>query len=362
MQLVLELLKKIFAALQGVYTKQESDAALATKADVTALTEEATAREQADAEVEARIGIRLAEHDAEIDTLQKVTAGLGEGATAAANVAKWQTYATAIQKDLDATTAMQFAQEFSRATDEYLADPTATRILSRTNNPYESTEGTIVDFSVVETTGSLSESTFVAGKARKNIMFFGSLMRADFTFMKPTTGEQAEGYSGIFISPNLERSNRGFMGTSIKTWHSPMDKFKTSAFMFYMSSIAEWTTPLPVINDGYGMFQQCPLKSFEVDVSSMTIGSYMFKNCSNLVKFSSPLSSLKKGIDMFINTNLDKESVLTILNSLPDRTGVSDCIIALNSNVLTAAINNIDAEIQAAIDSAVAKNWTVITA
>lgn len=161
MRFILDMLERIFKALSGIYTKQETDTALATKADATALTEEAQARQEAiDAEA-TRVDTRLAEHDAEIDTLQKVTAGLGEGAQAAANVAKWQTYATAIQKDLDAETAMQLAQEFNRATDEYLADPTATKtwntnsdgvnILESTTCPYAVNPPTVpvVDFNVV---------------------------------------------------------------------------------------------------------------------------------------------------------------------------------------------------------------------
>lgn len=69
MQLILGLFKKIFVALQGVYTKAESDAALATKADATALTEEAQAREQADTALEKRVDANaeaIAENSANI--------------------------------------------------------------------------------------------------------------------------------------------------------------------------------------------------------------------------------------------------------------------------------------------------------
>lgn len=48
MQLVLELLKKIFVALSGIYTKAESDAQLAVKADKEEVEAEATARQEAD--------------------------------------------------------------------------------------------------------------------------------------------------------------------------------------------------------------------------------------------------------------------------------------------------------------------------
>lgn len=69
MQLILELLKKIFVALQGVYTKAETDSALATKADATALSQEATAREQADMALGERVDANaeaIAENSANI--------------------------------------------------------------------------------------------------------------------------------------------------------------------------------------------------------------------------------------------------------------------------------------------------------
>lgn len=55
MQLVLELLKKIFVALSGIYTKQESDAQLAVKADKAEVEAEAQAREEADAALDERV-------------------------------------------------------------------------------------------------------------------------------------------------------------------------------------------------------------------------------------------------------------------------------------------------------------------
>jgi hypothetical protein len=84
MKLILDLFQRIFIALQGVYTKAEAASALATKADATALTEEAQAREQADAK-----------HDTEIDWLKTAVDG------------EWKTYMlaraklTGIQKNID---------------------------------------------------------------------------------------------------------------------------------------------------------------------------------------------------------------------------------------------------------------------
>lgn len=62
MQLILDCFKRIFEALSGVYSKAEADAALGLKADATALTEEATARKEADKQAaEERESARLRE-------------------------------------------------------------------------------------------------------------------------------------------------------------------------------------------------------------------------------------------------------------------------------------------------------------
>jgi hypothetical protein len=241
MQLVLELLKKIFIALQGVYTKSETDAALAVKADKAELVEEAQSREQADAEVEARVGVRLAEHDAEIETLQKVTAGLGEGATAAVNVAKWQTYATAIQKDLDAETAMQLAQEFSRATDEYLADPKArknwiTNSSTESTSPYFSVAPTrpVVDFSVNSATGGYGKGAF---DSSTNVPIFlpnaticNSILNVATSFNQPLFLPSATGcqyllnYATSFNQPLFlpSATNCSYMLQNAKAFNQPL--------------------------------------------------------------------------------------------------------------------------------------------
>ena len=366
MQLILDCFKRIFESLAGIYTKQESDAALAVKADKAEVEAEATARQEAISAEASRVDTRLAEHDAEIDTLQKVTAGLGEGAQAAANVAKWQTYATAIQKDLDAETAMQLAQEFNRATDEYLADPTATDDWNTTKdangnitskNPYFSTPPTkpVVNFKVLEAKGiSLTNSSFAT--ATNVPILMSSLEIGNSAFYK----------SGISIPPFVPNLKSGvYMFRDCKnltTWTSPLSKLTDGSSAFAFSGLKAFSGDLLALSSGAEMFRNTNLTRWTAKIPMLKNGNWMYNGCNTLTCFYSEVPSLTTGVDMFFNTNLDKDSVILILNSLPDRTGISEAVITFKSNVSTAAINNIDSEIQSAIDSAVAKNWDVITA
>lgn len=59
------------------------------------------------------------------------------------------------------------------------------------------------------------------------------------------------------------------------------------------------------------------LLSFESDLSSLTNGNSMFKECVNLKHFNAPLPSLVDGFDMFTKCKLDAESAMYIAESLP---------------------------------------------
>ena len=61
------------------------------------------------------------------------------------------------------------------------------------------------------------------------------------------------------------------------------------------------------------MFINCSnLITFTSDLSSLTIGTYMFWGCANLTSFTSDLSSLVDGEDMFRSCKLDAPSVKNI--------------------------------------------------
>lgn len=261
MQLILELLKKIFIALQGVYTRQETDAALGLKADATALTEEAQ-----------RVDTRLAEHDAEIETLQRLTeenaknieavsAGTQDATmlTAVANVAKWQTYATAIQKDLDAETAMQLAQEFSRATDEYLADPTKTKVWytsTDTSNgtitstcPYYDNQPTkpVVDFTNV-TTGANVAGNPAFNRRTRVVVFLPNASETTVCFCWSA-------YNNYFFAPKSKRWDLCFYysgsynrATDMRAAQSAKNTFLNTAMS--AENISATLDSLPAWDDG----------------------------------------------------------------------------------------------------------------
>ena len=60
------------------------------------------------------------------------------------------------------------------------------------------------------------------------------------------------------------------------------------------------------------------LTDFTFDMSEVEIGDYMFFYASNLTSFRTPLSSLTSGVQMFVQCNLDSESIKTILTSIPE--------------------------------------------
>ena len=316
MQLILELLKKIFVALSGIYTKQESDAQLAVKADKAEVEAEAQARQEAINTEVSRVDTRLAEHDAEIDTLQKVTAGLGEGAQAAANVAKWQTYATAIQKDLDAETAMQLAQEFNRATDEYLADPTATKEWRTTlkDNVYSSTspyyttppEKPVVDFNLKKIVGEYSNQYQSGG-----------------VFNRKTNVD-------IFL-PNLETFNYGIFRC---------DEFDSNIIITNATSAA------------YGCSYNKLLKK-KVHAPNIIVGNYMFDGDS-LYDHPHDLPKLSQGQGMFRRAGMSAENISKTLDSLPKYTSGSHVITFTGSPGAAELTQD-----SPSVAAAVAKGWTV---
>ena len=64
--------------------------------------------------------------------------------------------------------------------------------------------------------------------------------------------------------------------------------------------LTEFDSDLSSLTNGSMMFYNCSnLTTFTSDLSSLTNGSYMFYNCSNLTTFTSDLSSLTNGYNMF---------------------------------------------------------------
>ena len=146
MKLILSLLKRTMIELRDIYTKLELDGLLDEKEDSTSMVlidTESSEREAADNELNDRIEANKANDEA------------------MANVVKWGVYASAMQKMVDEEMAELIRQEFEKAKEEYLKDPTATKewvtnIDGSTTSPFldDSSTATIVDFNVTKIGGS----------------------------------------------------------------------------------------------------------------------------------------------------------------------------------------------------------------
>ena len=73
------------------------------------------------------------------------------------------------------------------------------------------------------------------------------------------------------------------------------------------------------------MFYNCPsFTTFTSDLSSLTNGYNMFGYCRNLTSFTSNLSSLTNGYLMFRNCKLDTDSLIYIAESIKDVNGLTN--------------------------------------
>lgn len=291
MQLVLELLKKIFVALSGIYTKQESDAQLAVKADKAEVEAEATARQEADEALEAKIEANTA------------------NANGLANVVKWQSYAAAMQSMVDETTAAQIAEEFERATNEYLADPKATKQWNTTSatestNPYYLVPPTkpVVDFNVVNAKG-INTGYPSFSKQTKQVIFLSNIK---------------SGYS-------LLRSN--------STSGAPLFVLCTDSTYLIGGSVA-WTAKIfaPATTQAYGLCQNCLLFNHAVYLPNLSSGSAAFRN-----------------------TKMSAENIAKTLDSLPTWTYGNTHVITFTGSPGCAELTQESPSVAAAV----AKGWTV---
>lgn len=134
-----------------------------------------------------------------------------------------------------------------------------------------------------------------------------------------------------------------------------LDTLEDGYYLQYgKSTLTSWDIPLPSLTNGYYMFNNCEsLASFKGDLSSLTSGNYMFYNTS-LKSFESDLPALTTGAGMFGWCQLNKESALRVLNSIPEYTsGTHKLTIGIHVDHQT------DEEVIAAITAAEAKKWTI---
>lgn len=204
-----------------------------------------------------------------------------------------------------------------------------------------------------------------------NCSSLNSLTCSDFNNLSTGTSM----FSGCSSLPSFGSSmnsltNGGnmFYGcTSLASFTTPtLNTLISGRQMFYnCSSLLEFNTPIDNIQDAYQMFFGCSnlttfniqtmssatncynmfmncssLTSFNANIENVTNAYQMFMNCSSLTDFNSSLKSLTNGTNMFRGCNLNKESVLRIMNSLRTEnicTTNAELAIGLNNSLKTDA-------------------------
>lgn len=102
--------------------------------------------------------------------------------------------------------------------------------------------------------------------------------------------------------------------------------------------------------DGTAMFAAfTALTTYVGDLGKLTIGSGMFAGCTALTTFVGNLSSLTNGIDMFSGCALDKESLIYIVESLPE----------VESGAITVGVAT-GVDKAPYVTEAAAKGWTLV--
>jgi hypothetical protein len=159
--------------------------------------------------------------------------------------------------------------------------------------------------------------------------------------------------------PSLTYGYSMFYGcTSLTTFDADLTSVTYVHYMFEnCTSLTTFNSNLTSLEDGGSMFTGCSsLTTFNSDLTSLIDGYCMFENCTSLTTFNSDLTSLAGGYSMFSNCQLDKESALRVLNSIPSYITSSGYYLTLGIHVDYRD----DREITTAISKAeVEKKWRV---
>ena len=95
-----------------------------------------------------------------------------------------------------------------------------------------------------------------------------------------------------------------------------LNKLVTGDNLFSNMNIDTIQQDMPQLKSAGQMFMNTPIKTFISKTPLLESGSNMFAGCHNLTHFEGDLTSLKNGDRMFMQCNLDTNSVLHILNNL----------------------------------------------
>lgn len=352
MRLILDLFRRIFEALQGVYTKAESDAALALKADATALTEESQAREQADTKHDTEIDwlktavdgdwktytlyrAALTVDQSNVDLVNEVIADYANDETnvvARQLVDNWKmlTAYVALVGESGGTDPLtnEFWVEYFKATKEYKKDPTATETWTATENPYlDGLPDIVVNFSLSNGTSAFRQNANISGK--NSIIFAPNLNVANSMFF-------ISGFAGTLIAPNLKTAYSTFNSSKVISWTQDLLSLTDGREMFVNSkALVRFYAKTPLVSNGRLMFQGTGLSDYKG-------GGF-------------PL--LTEGTNMFLNAKLNSSIIAFILDSLPsDPVGKGGTGVITFTGCPGAAELTQESE---SVAAAIAKGWTV---
>lgn len=126
---------------------------------------------------------------------------------------------------------------------------------------------------------------------------------------------------------------------------------KGSSMFFACDALKHFTADFPALTDGDSMFSGCSsLVNLTTDLSALENGRYMFYGCNALTSVTTDFAALENGENMFCRCNLDAAAINSILTGLPKWTdGKTHAIAFLYCPGAEAADKSIGT----------AKGWTV---
>lgn len=331
MQLILELFKKIFIALQGVYTKAETDAAL---------TEEAQAREDADWRSYMLARARLTGVAANVSKVQEVillSVSEGDsGVLPARMIEDWKnlyTYETWLSSEgLSSPLDSAFWAAYFVALAKFEKNPTETTrwTVTKSGDTYSSNcpyfgapqNEPVIDFAVVSAKGLYPMP--ILNRAGSAIYYLPSLTEAN-TFNYISTG------NNTFILPNLEHGQ--YFAWGARTYNTPLYA--------------------PRLKDGENAFLSASVFDSPVTTLSLITAKTFFN--SSAVDRVFDLRSLSMGEGMFVASKMSKTSIEGTLDSLPSWTDGKTHTITFTGSPGAAELTQESPSVAAAV----AKGWEI---
>lgn len=358
MKFILKLLEGILESISGLYTSDQVDDLAEAKVDSesfnTALSAESEARISADEDLSGQIASAVSNQ------------------TALENVARWQGYANAMQSMVDEETAAQIAEEFEKATVEYLKDPTATKEWSPSNPP-NSNGKPLVDFNVATIANG-----YLNGSVPSNIIFVPSASTLSSSHSNLDFGGRdvclwapsARAINSMFNKSKNIKNLSVVVGTtypsSMVFEHCRANEIRIKGVKtgdYSLSRTFSTTTAKKIIIDmelptrsSNFCYNAANLEEVQADFSNMLVATNMFYGTTALDQ-ALAFPSLFSGDGMFLNSGMSAVNISAVLDSLP-----SDPVGKGGTGVITFTGCPGAAELtqsSPSVAAAVARGWTV---